>query len=361
MKRLDSPERGVCIKEMKIAILLPNFSRFSGDARVAELQVEEFTKNGDSVTVFALEGDICPDGVELYTLGAPKNSFCQTVYRLLFFLDVVKVLKWLPRLKGFDRIICHLYPMTWLACLAGKFYGVDYTYWNHGIVEPGLYSHLHERLYLRISNLLTRITVRNVDRVVSISKFAEDQFNEYLGPATKAEYEIVYNKIDGERFHQGIDGTAVRGKYDLGNDPVMLYIGRISPHKGIHLLIEAFHLVRQQVPNARLLVVGKHTFGDYSRKLKEMANGVVAFAGYVDDEELPSYYAACNVYVTCSLWEGFNLPIAEAQSCGKPVVAFDIGAHKEVINEEGVLVGRADVAGFARECVDKILAQRGGL
>ena len=345
---------------MKIAILLPTFSKFSGDARVAELQVEEFAENGDSVTVFALEGDICPAGAELFTLGAPKNSLCQTVYRLLFFLDVVKILRWLPRLRDYDRIICHLYPMTWLACLASKFYGVDYTYWNHGIVEPGLYSHLYERLYLRISNLLTRITVKNVDRVVSISKFAEDQFNEYLGPVPEAEYEIVYNKIDGGRFHRGIDGTEVREKHGLDNDPVMLYIGRVSPHKGIHLLIEAFHLVRQQVPNARLLVVGKHTFSDYSRKLREMGNGVVSFAGYVDDEELPSYYAACNVYVTCSLWEGFNLPIAEAQSCGKPVVAFDIGAHKEVINEEGVLVGRADVAGFARACVDKILAQEGG-
>jgi glycosyltransferase involved in cell wall biosynthesis len=344
---------------MKIAVLLPNFSKFSGDARVAELQVEEFAERGDSVTVFALEGDICPDNAELYTLGVPKNSLCQAVDRLLFFLDIIKILRWLPRLKGFDRIICHLYPMTWLASLARKFYGVEYTYWNHGIVEPGLYSHLHERLYLRISNLLTRITVKNVDRVVSISKFAEGQFNEYLGPVPKAKYEIVYNKIDNGRFHQGIDGTAVREKHGLGNDPVMLYIGRISPHKGIHLLIEAFHLVRQQVPNARLLVVGKHTFSDYSKKLREMGNGVVSFVGYVDDEELPSYYAACNVYVTCSLWEGFNLPIAEAQSCGKPVVAFDIGAHREVINGEGVLVERADVAGFARACVDKILKQRG--
>jgi len=51
----------------------------------------------------------------------------------------------------------------------------------------------------------------------------------------------------------------------------------------------------------------------------------------VSVEELKKCYAACDVFVSTSQWEGFNLPLAEAQANGKPVIAYQIGAHKEVV------------------------------
>ena len=81
------------------------------------------------------------------------------------------------------------------------------------------------------------------------------------------------------------------------------------------------------------MIVGKHTFAGYSRRLKSMSNSSVIFAGYVPDEEMPAYYAACSVYATATLWEGFDLPLAEAQACGRPVVAFSLGPHPEVVLE----------------------------
>ena len=77
-----------------------------------------------------------------------------------------------------------------------------------------------------------------------------------------------------------------------------------------------------------------------------MANNNIIFTGFVDDNELPHYYAACDVYVTASLWEGFNLPAAEAQACGKKVVAFDIGSNPEII-KNGKLIKKYDIKGFA--------------
>jgi 1,2-diacylglycerol 3-alpha-glucosyltransferase len=71
----------------------------------------------------------------------------------------------------------------------------------------------------------------------------------------------------------------------------------------------------------------------------------VIFTGLVKDEDLPSYYALCDVYATCTLWEGYDMPLAEAQACGKRVVAFDIGPHKEILNK-GVLVGARDIEEF---------------
>ena len=64
------------------------------------------------------------------------------------------------------------------------------------------------------------------------------------------------------------------------------------------------------------------------------------------DKELPYYYAACDLYVTASLWEGFNLPVAEAQACGKRAVAFDVCSHPEVV-KNGILVKENDNEAFA--------------
>ena len=76
----------------------------------------------------------------------------------------------------------------------------------------------------------------------------------------------------------------------------------------------------------------------------------------MSDKELPYYYAACDVYATASLWEGFDMPLVEAQACGKPVVAFDIGPHKELINEKGILVQPKNIAQLSK-ALEEVLSR----
>jgi len=341
---------------MKIAILVPNFSEYSGDSRVAELQAEELIKEGNDVVIFALWGNNKPKTAKLRVMGMPKSLFWQRVYRLIFPCDLIKIFKWLPKLKDFDLIIAHLYPMTVLAFLAKKFYGVKYTFWNHGVVSPDLFTKLHEKVYLKMNKFLTKVTTRNADRVVSVSEYLREEFKSYTG----MDSEVIYNTIDRHRFHQGISGIRVRQKYNLGDAPMILSVGRLSPSKGFHLLIKAFDLVKQRIPETKLVIVGQFTYDQYSEQLKEMIDNSVIVTGYVEDNDLPYYYAACDIYATCTLWEGFNLPLVEAQACGKPVVAFNMGPHPEVINENGVLVETGDIEGFAQACIDKINQVRQG-
>ena len=119
-----------------------------------------------------------------------------------------------------------------------------------------------------------------------------------------------------------------------------MFVGRITPYKGVDLLINAFTMVKQLIPETRLIIIGKHSLKNYSDKLRRMSDTSIIFEEDVLDEDMPLYYAACDVYATASLWEGFDLPMAEAQACGKPVVAFDIGSHQEVIKvgTQGILV-----------------------
>ena len=123
------------------------------------------------------------------------------------------------------------------------------------------------------------------------------------------------------------------------------FVGRIHPTKNIHELFKVFKMIKDRIPDAKLIIVGKPVIEEYYKRVKSMADDSVIFTGYVSDEELPYYYAACDVYVTCSLSEGFNLPLVEAQKYEKPVVTYDIGPHREVVTR-GALVKMGDIKGF---------------
>jgi 1,2-diacylglycerol 3-alpha-glucosyltransferase len=334
---------------MKIALLTPTFSQFSGIDRVVELQAEEFIDAGHDVTIFTLRADIKPKIAKVVEMGMPLNTSLERIYRLLFFVDFLKVRKYGRMLRKYGVVISHFYPMNVLAIYAKKKYGVKYIYHNHGIAYPHLFSKISERVYMEIFRFLTNWTAKKADSAISISEFLRKELKKETGLNSK----VVYDPIDKKRFHLGISGSDVRKKYNLGREPVCLYVGRISPHKGIHLLIKAFNLFLKKIPNAKLLIVGKPTFNDYFKKLKKISNESVIFAGFVEDSELPKYYAACDVYTTATLWEGFNMTVVEAQACGKPVVAFDLCSHPEVV-KKGKLVKPFDVKAFADAIVEVI-------
>jgi 1,2-diacylglycerol 3-alpha-glucosyltransferase len=331
------------MKNKKIAILTPTFSHFSGIDRVVELQAKEFLKNNNKVAVFCLKADIKLQNIKVIELGMPKNNFISRLYRLFFFLDRKKIKKYAKMLKDYDLVISHFYPMNIIASYAKKKFGVKYVYHNHGIAYPSLFKNPFERLYMVLFRYFSNKSIKNATSAVSISKFLKNELKKETGINST----IEYDPIDTKRFHKSIDGKKIKAKYKIKDEPVCLYVGRISPHKGVHLLIEAFNIVLKSIPNAKLIIAGKPTFDNYLKKLKKLAKKNVIFAGFVDDKELPYYYSACDVYTTASLWEGYNMTIAEANACGKPAVAFDIGAHPEVL-KKGKLVKKNDVGGFSR-------------
>ncbi len=333
---------------MKIAILTPTFSYYSGIDRVAEMQAIEYSKKGNQVTVFTLEANLKPKGYVLEVLGMPKTPFLQRLYRLFFFIDVNKIKNTAIKLKDCDLIISHFYPMNWIANCASKKYNVKYIYYNHGIGYSNLFGNIFEKFYMKLFGFLNKLSLKNASSAISISKFMQAELKRETGISSR----VVYDKIDTSRFKKGIDRSRIRKKFSIkGNEKLLLFVGRISPHKNIHTLIEIFNIVNEKLPNAKLLVVGKPAFPSYYEKLKNMANRNVIFVEFVDDNDLPYYYAACDLYGTASLWEGFNLPIAEAQACGKRVVAFDVCSHPEVV-KGGILVKKDDKRAFASAIIN---------
>ena len=342
---------------MKIAILVPKFMENSADARGAMHQIKDFDPMKDKVDIFTLKTDLKPDNVDVYVMGMPQHPLLEKIYRLILPLDLIKTVKWLPKLKNYDMIICHLYPMDWFAFLSKKFYNVKYVYWYHGMPPIKLFPKFYERFYLRLIIFLMKRMVQNVDKAVSISQYARQEFKRYTG----VDSEIIYNKTDLSLFKKGLDDTKIRKQYNIGSEPVIMNVARVIPLKGIHLIIEAHNLIKKKIPDVKLVIVGDHPYSYYSKKVKAVADDSVIFTGYIPNEKLPYYYAMCDIYATCTRWETFNRPIVEAQTCGKPVVAFNIGPHPEVIGKDGTLVEEGNIREFAEACIRKLHEVRGDL
>jgi len=150
--------------------------------------------------------------------------------------------------------------------------------------------------------------------------------------------------------------------YDLAPDPdvlrhwetrptVLLFVGRISPHKRQDELIRLLAYYRRCVdPEAELVLVGGHRDQpQYYERLGALAEqlGVadaVTFTGSVSLAELVAYYTVASCFVSLSEHEGFAVPLLEAMRFGRPIVAVDAAAVGETLGGAGILLPRGDVA-----------------
>jgi len=114
------------------------------------------------------------------------------------------------------------------------------------------------------------------------------------------------------------------------DDILLLYVGRLNltnqPYKGLAELVSIYQDIYQKHTNIKLLAVG---FGSKNDEEYLKNQGILAI-GNAPEEQMPLLYSSCDIYATASKWEGFDLPIAEAQGFGKPTISYNIGAHPEV-------------------------------
>jgi glycosyltransferase involved in cell wall biosynthesis len=186
-----------------------------------------------------------------------------------------------------------------------------------------------------------------------------------------------YLRKFGDKIEVVPPGVAAE-KFDLPPHTVkegqcVLFIGQLnkaSQHKGLSYLIRAMKIVGDTVKDAKLVVVGEGDYSGYYRKLAKTCgvNGRVEFAGFVRDEELPSYYRESSVVVLPSYnrAEGFGIVLIEAQACGKPVIGTTVGGIPSAIRDgqTGLLVPPRDSGKLADTIIrilrDNSLAQQLG-
>ncbi|MDP9068349.1 MAG: glycosyltransferase family 4 protein [Actinomycetota bacterium] len=214
---------------------------------------------------------------------------------------------------------------------------------------------------LRTAALLwERHAARRTDTVVCVSE-AERAAGMLAGLSPT--WELIPNGVDPRVWTEADTEERSRCRMSLDIDPdtpVALCVGRPSRQKGHDVLLEAWEIVANRAPSARLFVVGD---GPERSALAATAGPSVTFVG--NREDVPAWLAAANVTVLPSRWEGMSLAMLEAMARGRSVVTTDVSGAREAIGDvAGAIVPIEDVHGLAAALIarltNEVLAQKEG-
>ena len=219
---------------------------------------------------------------------------------------------------------------------------------------------------------MTKRVLAGAARIFAVSNFTRNEI-EKLFEIPSDRVEVVYNAID-ERFLHGhasaADRDLIARRYQV-TYPFLLYAGRISAHKNVVRMIEAFSALKtelerdQAYPDLKLIIIGDDLSGNPDLRRTVVRSGVqhdVRFLGFVPIEVLRIFYDEAKIFVFPSLYEGFGLPPLEAMVHGTPVVTSNVSSLPEVVGNAAVLVNPENVfeimRALRRVLMDRALRDR---
>jgi glycosyltransferase involved in cell wall biosynthesis len=198
------------------------------------------------------------------------------------------------------------------------------------------------RIYQRT---FTTRSARAATRVIAVSESTRQDVIALGVPPERVR--VVYNAVE-ERFQPEADPARLQAFRDQHGLPqrFVLYLGTLEPRKNLIGLLEGYARLRALEPDAPALVLAGAKGWYYDAIFERVrALGVeraVTFAGYVRDEEQPLWYAAAELFVYPSLFEGFGLPVVEAMACGVPVITSNVSSLPEVAGDAAMQVDPHD-------------------
>ena len=215
--------------------------------------------------------------------------------------------------------------------------------------------------------LKQRLAISQASLIATVSEYSKSQIVEQFNLPTSRLRVISEAAQPIFRVTEpGRKRTEVLERYGLGSEgKFLLYVGGISPHKNLSILIDAFHKIRSTSPDVKLVLVGDYKddpFLSAYPALRSQVNdldlaGSVIFTGFVPDVDLVEMYNAATLLVLPSLDEGFGLPAVEGMACGTPVASSDRGSLPEVLGDAGEFFDPLNVSEIS-SVVGSLLADR---
>jgi glycosyltransferase involved in cell wall biosynthesis len=210
-------------------------------------------------------------------------------------------------------------------------------------------------------------TAQKADLIVTISNYSIEKILKNY-PVEKQKIRLVPNGVDTEKFKPQTTNSELKRSLGIDDKPCALFVGNLVPRKGLQFLVQAAQTVTKQIGNAVFLIVGEGPQKNQIKAQLEKANlsKNFLFLGNLKDSELPAIYNCADVFVLPSIQEGQGIVLLEAQACGKPVVAFDVGGVNEAVQngKTGFLAKLGDTGELADALLkllpDVVLAQKMG-
>ncbi|MFA9445698.1 glycosyltransferase family 4 protein [Egicoccus sp. AB-alg6-2] len=198
----------------------------------------------------------------------------------------------------------------------------------------------------RLARPFGRRVLEGLAAAIAVSEAAAGYHADALGvPVSR--FRVVPNGVDVARF------AAAEPLADIARSgqPTLLFVGRLEQRKGLEPLIRAFTQLKTQRPDLRLYVVGDGPERDRCQQLlPARLRADVVFLGRVGEDELPRFFASCDLYVSPALGgESFGIVLLEAMAAGCALVASDLPGYRTVARDgaQGRLVPPGDPRALA--------------
>ncbi|HOE27846.1 MAG TPA: glycosyltransferase [bacterium] len=242
-----------------------------------------------------------------------------------------------------DAIVCgEIFPTACVGRALGALWRVPYVVYVHG-------EELNVLKKLRTGARLMRSILLRAGAVVASATTPRDEALRQGVPPERLH--LLRPAVDDAFFSRTPSPRAARGRYGIGDGPLLLTVGRLVERKGHEDVLRLFPSLAEEFPGLAYLIVGAGPAEERLRRAAREAGaeGAVIFAGRIGRDELLDCYAACDVFVMPNRemsdgdTEGACIVLLEAAACGKPVVAGVAGGTADSVadGETGFLVDPA--------------------
>ncbi len=270
----------------------------------------------------------------------PKNWRVRGVWAPRFWTQIALSLEMFWHTPDVLFVPAHTVPIIHPKKTVVTIHGLEYEYCKTA------YS-FWERVYMHYSIMLSCKVASTVICVSENTK--KDVMKLYNVPEEKIQ--VVYEGYESKYQVLGIKYDVLNTEYGIQNTPYLLFIGRLEERKNIVRIIEAFEMLKEkyQIPH-ELVLVGKPGYGygriQYHVSRSKYKDAIIE-KGYVDEIEKWELLKNADAFLFPTLYEGFGIPVLEAQSVGVPVVTSDTSSLPEVAGEGAVFVHPESVESIA--------------
>lgn len=219
--------------------------------------------------------------------------------------------------------------------------------------SPKQYHHLVKTTSIAIKKAAIIFTPTNYVKKTIINKYSADP-NKIITAHLGVDMNIFHSNHSQKKINSVFD------KYDerITKKPYIFFLGRVDYRKNIPNIIKSFSLFKKISKYPHILVIGGKSgsgYAEFVKLVKDMKlSKDVVFVNYIPKKHLPIFYSEAELLLFPSLYEGFGIPILEAQSCRTPVITSNITAMPEVADDGALLVNPRDTEEIAH-AIKKII------
>jgi len=213
--------------------------------------------------------------------------------------------------------------------------------------------HLHDKTFFRELPFPLALPLYLLEKLIPLTY----RKTPFITVSESTKIELVNHHLPREQvavIHNGINSYFSTGK--KAEKPLVVYVGRVKRYKQVDHLVRSFKIVKEEIPDAELVIAGKGDAHDDILMLAEKLGVKITCLKEISEEEKVRLLQRAWVYVATSMKEGWCISVIEANACGTPVVAYNTPGLRDSVKDEetGYLVPHGDIEELARKIV-KIL------